>query len=67
VARLYGSLASRSPERGQEWRQNTTTVEPEWLRELLVDLTIVEKPTPAILINYDNQTIIVKVNSPRTT
>ena len=39
------------------------TVEAEWLRELLMDLPVVEKPVPAILMNYDNQTVIVKVNS----
>ena len=39
-----------------------TTVEAEWLRELLMDLSIVEKPIPAILRNCDNQTMIVKVN-----
>ena len=38
------------------------TVEAEWLRELLMDLSIVEKPIPAILRNCDNQTMIVKVN-----
>jgi hypothetical protein len=42
---------------------NTATVEAEWLRELLKDLLIVEKPIPAILMNCDNQTVIVKVNS----
>ena len=42
---------------------DTATVEAEWLRELLMDLPIVEKPIPAILINFDNQTVIVKVNS----
>ena len=41
----------------------TTTVEAEWLRELLMDLPVVEKPIPAILMNCDNQTVIVKVNS----
>ena len=40
-----------------------STVEAEWLRELLMDLPIVEKPIPAILMNCDNQTVIVKVNS----
>ena len=39
------------------------TVEAEWLRELLMDLPVVEKPVPAILMNCDNQTVIVKVNS----
>jgi hypothetical protein len=36
------------------------TVESEWLRELLMDLPVVENPVPAILLNCDNQTIIVK-------
>jgi len=42
---------------------DTVIVEAEWLRELLMDLPVVEKPIPAILINCDNQTVIVKVNS----
>ena len=42
---------------------DTATVEAEWLRELLMDLSVVEKPIPAILMNRDNQTVIVKVNS----
>ena len=39
---------------------DTTTVEAEWLRELLMDLPMVEKPIPPILMNCDNQTVIVK-------
>ena len=42
---------------------DTTTVEAEWLRELLMDLTVVENPLPAILVNCDNQTVIAKVTS----
>jgi len=42
---------------------DTATVEAEWLRELLMDLPIVEKMIPAILMNCGNQTVIVKVNS----
>ena len=42
---------------------DTVIVEAEWLRELLMDLPVVEKPIPAILMNCDNQTVIVKVNS----
>jgi len=42
---------------------DTDTFETEWLRELLMDLPVVEKPVPAILMNCDNQTVIVKVNS----
>jgi hypothetical protein len=42
---------------------DTATVEADWLRQLLMDLPMVEKPIPAILMNYDNQTVIVKINS----
>jgi hypothetical protein len=42
---------------------DTATIEAEWLRELLMNLPMVEKPMPAILMNCDNQTVIVKVNS----
>jgi hypothetical protein len=42
---------------------DTATVESEWLRELLMDLPVVKKPVPAIRLNYDNQTVIVKVNN----
>jgi hypothetical protein len=42
---------------------DTTTIEAEWLRELLMDLPVVEKPIPAILMNCDNQTVIAKVTS----
>jgi hypothetical protein len=42
---------------------DTTTVEPDWLRELLMDLPIVKKHLPAILMNCDNQTMIFKVDS----
>ena len=40
-------------------------VEAECLRELLIDLPVVEKPIPAISMNYDNQTMKIKVNSSR--
>jgi hypothetical protein len=42
---------------------DTATIEAEWLRELLMDLLVVEKLVPAILMNCDNQTVIVKLNS----
>ena len=42
---------------------DTATVEAEWLRELLMDLPIVEKHIPVILMNCDNQIIIVKLNN----
>lgn len=37
---------------------NITTVEVEWLRELLMDLSLNEKPIPTILMNCDNQIVI---------
>ena len=42
---------------------DTTGAEAEWLRELLMDLPVVEKPIPGISMNRDNQTVITKVNS----
>jgi hypothetical protein len=42
---------------------DTASAEAEWLRELLSDLPVVEKPIPAIFMNYDNETLITKVNS----
>jgi hypothetical protein len=42
---------------------DTATVLAEWLRELLMDLPMVEKSIPAISMNCDNQTVILKVNS----
>jgi hypothetical protein len=42
---------------------DTASAEAEWLRELLSDLPVVEKPIPAILMNCDNQIVITKINS----
>jgi len=42
---------------------DTATVEVEWLRELLMNLLVVEKPIPTIFMYCDNQTVIIKVNS----
>jgi hypothetical protein len=38
-------------------------VEADWLHELLMDLPIIEKPLPTILMTCDNQTMVVKVDS----
>jgi hypothetical protein len=40
-----------------------TTSEAEWLRELLMDLPIVSKPVPAILLQCDNESMITIVGS----
>ena len=42
---------------------DTTTVEADWLRQLLSDLPVVEKPVSGILMNCDNQNVITKVSS----
>jgi hypothetical protein len=42
---------------------DTASVEAEWLRELLLDLRVVENPVPAISMHYDNHTVIIKTNS----
>jgi hypothetical protein len=39
------------------------SAEVEWLRELLLNLSVVEKLIAAILMNRDNQMVITKVNS----
>jgi hypothetical protein len=44
---------------------DTAGAEAEWLRELLMDLPVMEKHIPAISMNCDNQTVITKVNSSR--
>ena len=41
----------------------TATVEEEWLRELLMDLSMVDKLVLAILMNSENQNVTVKVSS----
>jgi hypothetical protein len=34
---------------------DTAGAEAEWLRELLMDLSVVEKPIPTISMNCDNK------------
>jgi hypothetical protein len=34
---------------------DTASAEAEWLRELLMDLPVVEKPAPTISMKCDNQ------------
>ena len=57
------TILTRSTMEAELAALDTATVEAEWLRELLMDLPVVEKPIPAILMNCDNQTVIIKVNS----
>jgi hypothetical protein len=39
------------------------TSEVEWLRELLMDLPVVSKPVPTILLHCDNESVITIVGS----
>ena len=57
------TILTRSTMEAELTALDTATVHAEWLRDLLMDLPVVEKPIPAILMNCDNQTVIVKVNS----
>nr|AAM00978.1 Putative retrovirus-related pol polyprotein from transposon Tnt 1-94 [Oryza sativa Japonica Group]AAP53107.1 retrotransposon protein, putative, Ty1-copia subclass [Oryza sativa Japonica Group] len=57
------TILTRSTIEAELTSLDTAIVEAEWLRELLMDLPMVEKPVPAILMNCDNQTVIIKVNS----
>ena len=61
------TILTRSTMEAELTTLDTATVEAQWLRELLMDLPIVEKPIPTILMNCDNQTVIVKVNSLKIT
>jgi hypothetical protein len=42
---------------------DTASVEAKWICELLMDLQVVENPLPAISMNCDNLTRIIKINS----
>jgi hypothetical protein len=48
------TILTRSTMEAELTALDTVTVEAEWLRELLMDLAIVEKSLPAILMNCDN-------------
>jgi hypothetical protein len=57
------TILTRSTMEAELTALDTTTMEADWLRELLMDLPIIEKPLPAIFMSCDNQTVIVKVDS----
>ncbi|WVZ98911.1 LOW QUALITY PROTEIN: hypothetical protein U9M48_044281 [Paspalum notatum var. saurae] len=57
------TILTRSTMEAELVALDTASVEANWLHELLMDLPVVEKPIPAILMNCDNQTAIAKVNS----
>ncbi|WVZ61408.1 hypothetical protein U9M48_011287 [Paspalum notatum var. saurae] len=57
------TILTRSVMEAELTALDTASVEADWLRELVMDLPVVEEPVPAILMNCDNQTVIAKVNS----
>jgi hypothetical protein len=57
------TMLMRSTIEAELTRLNTATVKVDWLHELLMDLPILEKRLPVILMNCDNQMVIVKVDS----
>lgn len=56
------TILTRSTMEAELTALDITTLQAEWLHELLMNLHMVEKPIPAILMNCDNQTVIFKVN-----
>jgi hypothetical protein len=57
------TILTRSTMEAEVTTLDTTTVEADWLREILMDFLITEKPLPGILMNCDIQMMIVKVDS----
>ena len=57
------TILTRSTMEAELTALDTATVEAEWLRELLMDLPVVEKRIQTISMNCDKQTMIIKVNS----
>jgi hypothetical protein len=41
----------------------SATTEAEWLKELLMDLPMVDKPVPTIILHCDNQSMIIIVGN----
>jgi hypothetical protein len=42
---------------------DSATTEAEWLKELLMNLSMVDKPVPTILLHCDNQIVITIVGN----
>jgi hypothetical protein len=57
------TILTRSTMEAELTALDTANVEANWLRELLMDLPIVEKHFLAIFMNCDNQTMIVNVDN----
>jgi hypothetical protein len=63
VAQCHGGLANITLTRltieAELTALDTTNTEVEWMHELLIDLSVVQKPIPTILTNCENQTVIL--------
>jgi hypothetical protein len=57
------TILTRSTMEAELTTLDTAIVEAKWLCELLMDLPMVEKLIPTILMNCDNETVITKVNN----
>src|SRR3989337_2864470 len=57
------TILTRSTMEAELTSLDTSCIKAEWLRELLMDLPVVDKPVPAVLMNCDNQTVITKAKS----
>jgi hypothetical protein len=57
------TILTRSTMEAELVALESAAVEAEWIRELLSDLPILDKPIPAVLTYCDNQTVLVKVKS----
>jgi hypothetical protein len=57
------SILTRSTIEAKLTTLDTATIEAECLRELHMDLPVVKKTVLIISMNYDNQTVITKVNN----
>ena len=57
------TILTRSTMEAELVALETACCEAEWLRQLLMNLPMIEKPIPAILLYCDNQAVIAKVTS----
>jgi hypothetical protein len=57
------TILTRSTMEAKLTALDAASIEAKWLRELLMDLPVVEKLVSAVSMNYDNQTVIIKINS----
>jgi hypothetical protein len=48
------TILTRSTMETEPVALDTATMKADWLRELLMDFPIIEKPLSVILMNYDN-------------